>query len=265
MRGLALIALASCGPSQAGGTTADADVPGCTKSAFGAPRALDGIVGNASDPTATHDPLELWFSRSGIVPTYDIAGARRTSTTSAFETPVDFMHNSGGSDRDPAFSGDGLVLVLVSDRGGSLGVYESRRASTTAAFSAPVQLQLDIDARVDNGIELSADGLTLYVADAAGDLRAMTRPDRGAPFGRLSDVIAAGISAPSLSADERELYYVRTDSAGTYRRTRASKDGAFDGAETLVLADAVEPDLAPDGERLYVRLADFMELTRSCD
>lgn len=232
---------------------------------FKNPTPLAGIVGNASDPTANHDPLELWFSRTGIVPTYDIAGALRASTTSSFDIGIAFSHNSGATDRDPAFSGDGLTMVFISDRGGSLAIFEVRRTVTTSDFEPPVQLTLDVDARIDNGIELSADGLTLYVVDAAGDLRSMTRPDRGGAFGRLSDVLASGIISPSVSADELELFYGRTDTAGVYRRARDSKAGAFDKPETLVLADAIEPDVAPDSERLYVKVAEFMELTRSCD
>ena len=229
---------------------------------FGSPVALEGVIGNASDPSASADPLELWFSRTGIVPTYDIAGASRTTATAPFETTLDFPYNSTASDRDPALSGDGLSMVFISDRDGTPAPLEAVRTSKTAAFSAPAPLPIDA---VDGGIDLSADGLTLYVADAGGDLRSATRASRTAPFDRSTEVLAAGIVAPAVSADELELYYARTDTIGVYRRTRASKAEPFDKDEMLVLADASDPDVSADSLRLYVKRGDFHVLTRACD
>jgi hypothetical protein len=262
---LVLLTLACCGPSSPGGAVdagVDGEVPGCAGAKFANPVALEGVIGNASDPSATADPLELWFSRTGIVPTYDIAGASRTSATAPFETQLDFPFNSSASDRDPALSGDGLAMVLISDRDGSWAPIEAVRTSKTAPFS--VQAGLPI-AGVDGGIDLSVDGLTLYFADAGGDLRSATRGSRTAPFERSTEVLAAGILAPALSADELELYYARSDTVGVYRRTRASKAEPFDKDEMLVLADASDPDVSADSQRLYVKLGDFHVLTRACD
>lgn len=242
----------------------DGTLPGCAGAPFDAAQPLDGIVGNADDPSATSDPLELWFARSGIVPTYDIEGARRASTSSAFDTPIDFTENSTASDRDPQLTADGLAIVFLSERDGGWHAYEAHRSSAAAAFDAPARIELPAGS-ADGGIELSGDGLALYITDATGDLRCATRTTRDAAFGAPSDVLASGIQSPTLSADQLELYYGRTDMIGVFRRTRASTTVAFDRNETLVVADASEPDLAPDSERLYVKLGSFAVLARSCD
>lgn len=262
---LAALLHAGCGSSDdRDGGDGGAIVPGCAGAPFGAAQPLDGIVGNADDPSATSDSLELWFARSGIVPTYDIEGARRASTSSAFDTPVDFTQNATASDRDPQLTADGLAIAFLSERDGGWQVYEARRSSSAAAFEAPTRIDLPTGS-ADGGIELSGDGLTLYITDATGDLRATTRTARGAAFGAPSGVLASGVQFPTLSADQLELYYGRTDMVGVFRRTRASTTIAFDKNETLVVADASEPDLAPDSERLYVKLGSFAVLTRSCD
>ena len=261
---LTVVSLAACNSSSRGEPGSDGDVPGCAAAEFANPQPLDGVVGNAEDPSATGNPLELWFARSGIVPSYDIAGARRASTSSAFDTPLDFEHNSTASDRDPQLTGDGLAMVFISDRDGGWHAYEARRASTSAAFDAPARIELPAG-HVDSGIDLSADGLTLYMADGGGELRAATRSARTMAFTAAGDVLASAVQSPTLSPDELELYYTRTDAASTYRRTRASKTSAIDKDERLVVEDATEPDVVPDSERLYVKLAGFTLLTRSCE
>jgi hypothetical protein len=239
------------------------DVPGCAGSEFTLGERLDGVLGGGHDPAATGSALELWFSRTGIVPTYDLASAIRNSATASFDMESEFTHNSSLVDRDPSLSADGLVLVFISDRDGTLRAYESRRATATDAFAPPTSFPIN---GVDNGVELSGDGLTLYFTDDRRDLRAVHRTDRSSPFGAASEILAQNIEHPTLSADELELYYSRADTTNTFRRTRRNAQAAFDEDEKLVFNDAMEPDLAPDGQLLYVVLnGNIWSLTRNCE
>ncbi len=263
-RGL-LLALAACGPTSMSNVDAGGDAAACTGMEFSLGERLEGNVGGGHDPSTTGDPLELWYSRTGIVATYDVEGARRANDGAPYDASIAFDYNKPGIDRDPALSADGLVLAFTSDTSGTLQPYESRRATTTESFGAPVLLPL-AQAAVDNGIELSADGLTLYFADDRRDLRSVRRSDRSSPFGAASEILSQNVENPTLSSDELELYYSRADDTKTYRRTRRNREGAFDDNETEIFADALEPDLSPDGQRLYVvRSGDVYTLTRNCD
>jgi hypothetical protein len=263
MRGLLALTLASCGPSGAASVDALHDSPGCAGSDFTLGDRLDGVLAGGHDPGATANVRELWFSRTGIVPTYDIATATRSSDTAPFDMQADFAHSSNASDRDPSPSADGLALVFTSDRDGTLRAYESRRASTSDAFGPPVAFPIS---GVDNGVELSSDGLTLYFSDDRRDLRAVHRTDRNSPFGAASEILAQNVERPTLTADELELYYSRSDATNVFRRTRRNATAAFDDDEKLVLADAIEPDVTSDGQRLYVVLTgSIWFLARSCN
>jgi Tol biopolymer transport system component len=258
-----LLALAACGPSSAADKDAHGDAPGCAGMDFVLGERLDGVVAGGHDPSATGSALELWFSRTGIVPTYDLAAATRGSETATFDTQVDFAQNSSAVDRDPALTADGLDLVFISDRDGTLAAYEARRASKTDAFSPATKFPIT---GVDHGVELSADGLTLYYADDRRDLRAVHRSDRNSPFGGASEILAQNIEQPTVTADELELYYSRSDSLQTFRRTRRNAMAPFDDNEKMVFADAVEADVTPDGQRLYVVLnGNVWFLSRSCN
>jgi hypothetical protein len=260
-RGLLLV-LAACGPTSSTVDAVTGDVPGCAGSDFTLGERLGGVLGGGHDPGAMSSALELWYSRTGIVPTYDIAIATRTSDTGTFDAESDFAHNSSAVDRDPSLSADGLVLVFISDRDATLRAYESRRASATDAFSPPSMFPIT---GVDNGVELSADGLTMYFADDRRDLRAVRRSDRNSPFGAASEILAQNVEHPTLTADELEVYYSRSDTSNLFRRTRRNPMAAFDDDEKLVFGDASEPDVTPDGQRLYVVLnGNVWFLTRSC-
>ena len=258
-----LLALAACGPTPSSTVDATGDVAGCTGQDFTIGEALGGVLGGAQDPGATSNPLELWFSRTGIVPTYDLATATRASQTATFDAQADFAQNSSTIDRDPTLSADGLALVFISDRDGTLRAYESRRATTTDAFAPPTSFPIG---SVDNGVELSADGLTLYFADDRADLRSVQRADRTSPFGAASEILAQNIEYPAVSADELELFYSRPDSTNLFRRTRRNATAPFDDDEKMVFNDAREPDITPDSQRLYVVLnGNIWFLARNCN
>ena len=107
-RGL-LLALAACGPtSSSTGDALTGDTPACSGSDFTLGERLGGVLGGGHDPGAMASGLELWYSRTGIVPTYDIAIATRASETATFDAETDFAHNSTAVDRDPALSADGF-------------------------------------------------------------------------------------------------------------------------------------------------------------
>ena len=80
------------------------------------------------DPTLTADLLELYFNRLG-----DVYVARRTAVGAAFSTPVRVNEVSRASDETrPEITGDGLYMLVASDRPGGVGghdIWMSSRAS----------------------------------------------------------------------------------------------------------------------------------------
>lgn len=170
----------------------------------------------------------------------------------AFATPVLVMELSTTvADGTPSFTADRLSVVFKSDRTGGMGkldIWEATRASTTAPWSAPVDLDVINTAAIELGAELSPDGLTLYFSSnrtgSSGDLDfyVATRPARAAPFGAPTRI--AELSSPALdegifvSPDGRVAYFhsKRLDPAGPavlFRASRATASDAWSAPEPV--------------------------------
>jgi hypothetical protein len=100
---------------------------------FGPPVSVvgvnQGVAGKADFRAAvTPDELTIFFTsdRPGSIGTYDIYEAHRTSTSAAFNTPVDVaVLNVAGAFSWPSWvSDDGCVLYFTSDRTGGAGQYD---------------------------------------------------------------------------------------------------------------------------------------------
>jgi hypothetical protein len=270
MRPLLLLALAACnqwfGLDETVLKNADAraDAPGCSASAFANPQRVEGTAINAElDPTASADAHELWFTRAGS--SYDLFVATRADTEGAFDIATPFAYNTAMDDDDAALSADGRVLMFVSDRVGDDQLYEARRSAIGAAFDPPAQVGGLPVREMENGIDLSFDGLTLYYVNLDAELRAIQRPSLDGAFGPPSPVLAAGIEFPSLSPDELELYYAKPTGGGLYRRTRAEPGIPFGADEIVVFATGGDPDVSPDSMQLYFSNQGVFVMTRVCN
>ncbi|NVB83399.1 MAG: hypothetical protein HOV81_33815 [Kofleriaceae bacterium] len=170
----------------------------------------------------------------------------------AFGTPVLVMELSTTvADGTPSFTADRLLIVFKSDRPGGQGnqdIWQATRTSTSAPWSAPIDLGIVNTAAVELGAEISPDGLTLYFSSdrpgTSGDLDfyVAKRPTRTSPFGAPTRI--AELSSPALdegifvSADGRVAYFhsKRLDPAGEavlFRASRASTSDAWSAPEPV--------------------------------
>jgi len=111
-------------------------------------------------------------------------------------------------------------------------------------------------ATLDWAPEESADGLTVYFgSNRTGDpeLYRATRATRTAPWGTpivISELVANGDEEdnPTLSDDELEIFYGRSN---TYRTTRPTKAALWSTPVETVLTSGQGPFLSADGLTLY--------------
>jgi len=150
-----------------------------TQSAFGmwseTNLANVNTPGSDYDAAISFDGEHLYYAPSPTAGAQEIYVAAR-NLDGTFATPVELTELAdpgGASTADPAPSRDELVLVFSSQRTGSgvpmgRNMWYATRASTSDAFSPPVQIP---DINTDNdegGPELSDDGCTLYFSSDRG-------------------------------------------------------------------------------------------------
>jgi hypothetical protein len=124
-------------------------------------------------------------------------------------------------------------------------------------------------ASTTHGLDVSADGLSLYLGSASGLLVAR----RASLTDRFSQPVPVGptpmtspeVWYPSVSPDELEVYYQSQDAAvGVWRATRATPAEPF-GAPALLINDSLDADLAGDGRTLFTRIAETLSYrVRDC-
>lgn len=230
----------------------DAPIPGDGLGAgdcLYSPRMLLQTGSGSHDPQLTDDRLELFTARrpSG---NYEIYRATRTDPSTPFGTgsAVTNLVNSS-DDTDPALTADGLMLVFKSYRGSTIShAFQSTRTSRTGSFSTPA-LVPGLESQIVYGLDLSADGLTIYIDDGA-KLSFATRPTRADPFGPLAMISIERAGFPSVSADGLHLFY---NAAGVLHRSRPAVDVGFDvGTATVVDGGGADADLTADGTALVL-------------
>lgn len=163
------------------------------------------------DPTATDGRVD---------PVDDAPPPDAPPPTGMFGMPMPMPGiNSASADDDPTLTGDMLVIVFDSKRGGGVGagdLWASTRASLDAPWSMPVNVAELNTAADDTTPDLSRDGLALYFAttrvDSVGakDIYVSRRENRDALWGmpaRIGEVSSTGDEAgPAISFDQRSLY-----------------------------------------------------------
>lgn len=203
--------------------------------------------GGAHDPTLSADRKELFYAFD-IGSGYDIYRSLRSDTTLPFTANAIVSELSSNSDdSDPALTGDGLMIVFISERSGTgPRAYQATRSSRTAAFSAPQPVP-GLENTAVHGIDVSPDGLTIYY-DTGTKLVAAKRTARDQPAVVLQDLSVDVTSYPSVSGDGLALYY---NGRGVMRRTRASTSATFVPATEMTVDDGgADADVLPDGSAI---------------
>ncbi|MDQ3032810.1 MAG: hypothetical protein M3Y87_10360 [Myxococcota bacterium] len=241
---------------------------------FGAPRRIDALASSSrdSDPTATADLLELYFTsdRLGGPGNLDIWMSRRASVTAPWGAPTPVIELSSlDNEQTPEVSPDGLTLWLSSTRTGGrpqYDVYVSTRASRAATWGVPTL----IAALASDGDEisptLSADRLRVmfHGYDSIDhDIHEATRASTAVAFGAPTQVMSLSTisfeGAPFLWDDARVVLFDsnRPGGAGSwdlYVAQRPSTAGAFGPnapiAEVNTADKEAGPWLSPDGAYL---------------
>lgn len=158
-------------------------------------------------PEITGDGLTIYLDsrRAPVIGQNDIWMATRASRTSPWTTPVQVTELCSTDNDDSATPMDnGLVLVMQSDRNATEArLYISTRASTSAAWSMPVELAELTTGIGDYAPLLAADGRTIYfdsLISNMGDLYSATRATPSGSF-ENAQVISELSTAFTTDAD----------------------------------------------------------------
>lgn len=281
---------ASDGPTagDAGGADAGgADGGPCVFGPWGTPQPIAELNAGPLDsrPRLSPDELTVYFysTRSGGAGDRDLYVAKRTSTSQPFGTPANLGElNTGSSDRDPAASADGRIIVFSSTRAGEHDVWIAERASTSVAFGS-VQAIASLNTSVREYFTmLSPDGLTVWFSSnrSAGsmggyDVWYSTRPNTASAFPAPQNLAAINTADDEyqvlVSPDGKEIYFSteRQGEIDIWVSTRADTSSSFGAASRLAqLATSGEDHpgwMSLDGLRLYYSASQAMYLTtRTC-
>lgn len=109
------------------------------------PERVDELS-SASDettPKISYDGLTIYVSsnRSGTAGSYDVWVSTRLSRADAWSTPVRVPSLSSSSSDGGATSGDGLAMVLDSNRDGNPDIYITERASVADPWPTPTVIE----------------------------------------------------------------------------------------------------------------------------
>lgn len=253
------------------------DAVGCAGKAFVGPDVLtefDAVPNRSEfDPTENADGTELWFSsREAAGNAQDLSWSTKIAATGKWgPSTVAPFNLPGVTDADPALSDDGLRLVFMSDRLGSLRAWEVARTAVGQPFGGAAILR-GIDGIPVDGLDMTLDGLTLYFSAANdGELHVAHRSSVDAPFvaeeeGGALRVLANGVAYPSISPDGREVFYGHPGGgSATYRRVRGDTSQPFEVTEEVIYNDADDPEISADGRRLYfARSGALLVARRDC-
>ncbi len=181
-----------------------------------------------SDPFLSYDGLSLWFTsdRTREHEDTDIYVSRRANKSAPFESPERLgpTVNTSQGESSPFVTDDELTLLF--GRGTPRQIYQATRPNRDAPFGRPKRL-----ANINTGTwqefpRLTRDGLNLILVASLADgqqyLWSSSRLSIDADFGplvSLGPTINRGMmSGPSLSADERTLYFSALRPSGYGKR-----------------------------------------------
>jgi hypothetical protein len=176
-------------------------------------------------PEVTYDGLTIYVAsnRAGGLGGNDIWMSTRASRTAAWGMPVHVPELSSTSADGAATLTDPLVIMIDSDRGGSLDILIAQRTSPMATFGAP-QLVTPLDTTESEGNPmLASDKLTVYFDSnrtGDGELFVATRTSPTGAFGMPAQITelstASAESDPWISPDARTMLFT-SNRDGTQR------------------------------------------------
>jgi Tol biopolymer transport system component len=157
-------------------------------------------------------------------------------------------------DADPSLTGDGLRLLFVSERNGTPEIFEVTRDSIDAEFGMPSAIPAPPADNGYAGLDVSDDGMRLYFCNFEGDLWTAVRTSFSEPFTQRQQLATRLAVFPSISPDQRELYFNPPGGDKTlWRVVRGSADEAFDFSTAVKLRnEGYDPDLSADGTTMIV-------------
>jgi Tol biopolymer transport system component len=176
-------------------------------------------------PEVSYDGLTIYFAsaRAGTLGGNDIWRSSRASRAAAWSTPVHVIELSSAGADGAAASTDPRLIMIDSDRAGTLDVFVAQRAMPSGAFGTPAAVDELNSADSDGNPMLAPDGLTVYFdSNRGGDgaIYAATRTTPTATFAAPAAI--AELSAPGddtdpwISPDGRTLYFT-SNRDGTLR------------------------------------------------
>jgi hypothetical protein len=242
---------------------------------WGAPENLGAPVNSQYSeryPSLSSDGLTLYFS-DGITSwrpnqrQAEIWMTTRASRNDPWTKPVNVSSiNSDLIDISPTISGDNLILIFTSGRGGSLDLWMSTRTTVHDNWNSPVKLGGNINSSShDLECSLSRDGLALvFCSNRPGgfgdyDLWMTTRMSRDDPWNPAINLgrsinSNAGEGSPGLSYDKKILYFDsnRQGGFGFYDIYEApiipivdfNGDGVVDAVDMCIIVDYWSTDEA---------------------
>jgi len=185
--------------------------------------------------------------------------------------------STGGDERDPWISGDGLTLYFASNQRGTSDIFQSTRGTTAMPFvTANFLVNLSRTDDNEDRPSLTADGTTLALARDTGpsqrtQVYLITRSPTEAEFGSPNQDHLGNVNVshadqfdPFLSADGKALYLARDPSSPTRRQimvaTRGDATSDFETPQPVENinasgADNAQPALSLD-ERVIVFSSD---------
>jgi hypothetical protein len=134
-------------------------------------RFVDGSSTGVCEPVGSSVDGGVADAGSGV--DGGVADAGPPLPTFGAPTMITELSDLGALDDDPTLSQDLLEIYFNSDRSGDLEIWRSTRSSVTAAWAAPTLVRELGAVGSDQTPELSADGLTMWIASrragGAGD------------------------------------------------------------------------------------------------
>lgn len=187
---------------------------------------LNTIEGE-THPHVAPDGLSMYLSsnRAGGLGAADIYFTSRMARTDPWGPPTRVLELSSATGDFSAFPDpSGLILVLASNRTGTIDLFLSTRLAVTDAWRGPAAIGTVNTASNDQDGVLADGGKALYFATGTGamvsgnELMVSTRPSIDVAFGPATPVSELNTMMNELDpwiADDQRTIYFNSDRAGT--------------------------------------------------
>ena len=211
---------------------------------FGAPTVLANVntASRESQPFVTQDELQLWFSsnRPGSQGDDIYMAARATKNDDFGQAALIAGVNSAGNETRPVLTADGLTIYIqyLATSTSLYKVTSATRSSTSTAFGAATEVTaITMSGAHDDAEFVLPDHSAIYFnSNRTGGFKLYRSARVGGVFQTPAivsgtDIESAQNDYPTVSADEKTLYYLSSRAGGTgtdnWKTTRTSAVQAF--------------------------------------